>query len=755
MSSDPCQPIIDEINQLKDDIANVQAVLDRDFPPLTRKQREEATQQLQAAQNKLAQRETELLQCRQQNPEPPKPLQYLLAPDSPAVAVGDIVCVALSAPTPPGTPGTNVYKATTTGLANGAAPLGIVTAVNGASITVADFGTVLANITSLGAGIAAPVRVSATARCERVATPSPLDFITGTADATGNVTIDAHSDLAVRERRVFNVRLFGAKGDGKTDDLAAFNAAIAAMGPAMQFRGATLEVPPGNYYLSDNLHLTRQMIVQGASGGGGAGGTTLTLAAGKSLIVDNVTTAPDGGRGDNTVIRDLDIVGTQLSVQVWQATHSYAVNDVVKPSTVTGYYYTCTADGQSGGIEPLWPQPDVPGAIMPPDNQVTWKCLVAPGILLHARAYIHNVEVYNFTNSGIHIQASHFYCPKTNANGFHLSQVAVVNCGGHGVLVVGDDASAGLGSALDLESCSGYGIYDHSFLGCTWVMPQAAGCGRGAYRLDGGNARSILVGAYAEADNPPSRVMFPSMVVGGIQGSGFDSSTNGLILRADGCSPITVQNSMGVSMITSLAGIGDSSMTAFGLLPVDDHPFGTRWQYDGAGRWRVVWANSNMYQSFAVTTAKSLPGPGAFCAPKILLGIQGTTERTLTFGSAAPTSGIWKQGDRIYNSAPVASGSEGWVCVRSGGFAGNDWTPITTHVMGDFIVPMANNPGQMTYQVTGYLGPASAFYGTTGANQPNWANAQNVGSTMNDGDLVWTCVGPSPPVFKDFGSIAP
>src|ERR1700739_1586948 len=140
-------------------------------------------------------------------------MQYLLAPDSPAVAVGDIVCVAFSAPTPPGT---NVCKADTKGLANGAAPLGIVTAVNLPNITVADFGIVSNTITALGQGMPAPVRVSTTARCERVTTPSPLDFIIGTANKKGDVTIDAHSDLAVRERRVFNVRLFGAKGDGST-----------------------------------------------------------------------------------------------------------------------------------------------------------------------------------------------------------------------------------------------------------------------------------------------------------------------------------------------------------------------------------------------------------------------------------------------------------------------------------------------------------------------------------------------------------
>ena len=66
MAPDPCQPINDEIKHLSDDIAQVQAVLDRDFPPLTDKQREVTKQQLQADKNKLVQRVAELLQFRQQ-----------------------------------------------------------------------------------------------------------------------------------------------------------------------------------------------------------------------------------------------------------------------------------------------------------------------------------------------------------------------------------------------------------------------------------------------------------------------------------------------------------------------------------------------------------------------------------------------------------------------------------------------------------------------------------------------------------------
>lgn len=37
-----------------------------------------------------------------------------------------------------------------------------------------------------------------------------------------------------------------------------------------------------------------------------------------------------------------------------------------------------------------------------------------------------------------------------------------------------------------------------------------------------------------------------------------------------------------------------------------------------------------------------------------------------TFGTAAPTSGTWSRGDKVWNSTPSASGTPGWVCTAGG-----------------------------------------------------------------------------------------
>lgn len=40
--------------------------------------------------------------------------------------------------------------------------------------------------------------------------------------------------------------------------------------------------------------------------------------------------------------------------------------------------------------------------------------------------------------------------------------------------------------------------------------------------------------------------------------------------------------------------------------------------------------------------------------------------KRIQFGSAAPTTGAWKVGDTVYNTAPAAGGTMGWVCTTAG-----------------------------------------------------------------------------------------
>lgn len=84
-----------------------------------------------------------------------------------------------------------------------------------------------------------------------------------------------------------NVRSYGAKGDGTTNDTAAFMAAITALGA-----GSTLYVPPGTY-------VTTGLVVQGLSNFTirGERGSVLTIAG-------NTTAAPNQGAANVLTIAD-------------------------------------------------------------------------------------------------------------------------------------------------------------------------------------------------------------------------------------------------------------------------------------------------------------------------------------------------------------------------------------------------------------------------------------------------------------------
>ena len=95
--------------------------------------------------------------------------------------------------------------------------------------------------------------------------------------------------------------------------------------------------------------------------------TTAQDAATKAYVDDLVA----NGLTWHEAVKDKDITYPISSATAWAASTSYAVGDLVEPTTANGYFYKCTTAGTSGSSEPTWST--TIGATVT-DNTAVWTC---------------------------------------------------------------------------------------------------------------------------------------------------------------------------------------------------------------------------------------------------------------------------------------------------------------------------------------------------------------------------------------------
>jgi hypothetical protein len=148
---------------------------------------------------------------------------------------------------------------------------------------------------------------------------------------------------------------------------------------------------------------------------------------------------------------------------------------------------------------------------------------VGHGIWSHARVKIRDSSVHGFAENGINIVAS-TNSPDPdlhgNANTWLLDSVLSHINGGHGVYIQGGDTNAGTGIAVDARGNGGYGIYDFSFLGNTWIGTHTANNGQGSYFTGNNNARSVFVGPYSEGNQPGAIFAARTLSLNGLMSAG-------------------------------------------------------------------------------------------------------------------------------------------------------------------------------------------------------------------------------------------
>jgi len=273
----------------------------------------------------------------------------------------------------------------------------------------------------------------------------------------------------------FNIMDYGAipndsSADAKAANDAAFLAVMAAIPNNAAFApysgGNTIFIPQGIFYMGATIGIQRQLILRGvtAPDGNGWSGSVLMFPTGViGIRIYDYRAAPAGTDASGTIIENLTIRTTRNS------------------AAVEGGYH---------------------------------------GIYMGTRCTVRNCVVTYFGDCGIIVEAT---TPAANANNWRIDNVRSAENGFHGFYTDGADVNAGLANRLDCSANLGWGIYDSSFLGNTYIGCHTAGNGSGGYKNDNANGYSLFAGCYTEGE--AQDIDSPAIVIGGILGNTTNAGT--------------------------------------------------------------------------------------------------------------------------------------------------------------------------------------------------------------------------------------
>lgn len=413
-----------------------------------------------------------------------------------------------------------------------------------------------------------------------------------------------------------NVLDFGAVGDWNgtsgTDNLAAFNAAIASFPTTFDDSttsfGGEILIPPGKYYLSGTLEINRGIILTGLGANYLNGSVVLVFADNKNgIFIPSVATSSTGKAGNAPVIQNL---------------------------VISKY----TTSGTTGN-----------------------------GIVMNYKAKVINCSVIGFRENGIWIYGNQAGTPSTNSNGWLVDSCELGGNGGNGLKVEGPDSNGGVGINILSNSNGGWGILESSFLGGTYIGCICETNTLGGYKSTSNSSRTVFVGCYTEPGQPPNDLAPPAMFISGLQGPGNTTQTNGINSDID---RISIKN---FAAGNALIGYQQPNTSGSGLSFLDTQGLNV-WSFNKAvGKWGYNWSNIGSISGFVfydqtATTANGYARnitAGSYGIGSYYFG-EANQMLLRTIGSSAPTSGNYLVGDIVYNSAPAPGGFIGFVCTTAG-----------------------------------------------------------------------------------------
>jgi hypothetical protein len=488
---------------------------------------------------------------------------------------------------------------------------------------------------------------SAPAATERYGNVISFADITGTLGSdrvsflqagTGAVTRTAQAKM----RDVVSVLDFGAPTDGVGDCYAAFQAAI----NALPVSGGTIIIPAttlNSWVISQTLNVRRKVHMIGQiAQGTGEKGTTLVFPANTSGIVFN---------SYNTSLYDTVAV------------------DPLLPGAYGSILENVAFFGDKAG-----------------------SSTAADGVVVRCSMECRGVAARNFFRYGFRIYADLGTGGSTegDANQWTLYRCQAIANGDHGVYVNGDDANTGVAIKVFSQLNGGYGIFDNSLIGNTYIGCDTVGNTLGSMSATRASAANTIIGLWEDGAATSQFDGASQTIIGG--NGGNPSVTSSVFSMWGGIAqrkPYQYINNRGSQQVGAQLGANynDTTMTvmAYGAATAEGGLSTWKFQFDAAQNvWFLQYAGSTSFQpiaypnsSGALWTNKKFTGAifqNGYAVKNA--GATYSTAKVRMLGTAPPTTDTYEQGDIFYNSAPSNAAGQpiGWVCVVSG--TPGTWRPF-------------------------------------------------------------------------------
>jgi hypothetical protein len=550
------------------------------------------------------------------------------------------------------------------------------------------------------------------------------------------------------QKTAFNVRDFGAIGDGVTDDTASINAAGAAASAA---GGGTVYFPNGTYLVSEYQSNFQTIMLQtGVSWlGQSREGVVIKLAAAQRAFVRGFSNQAGGAISDFS-IENLTYDGNKAgqAYTTWTPSTAYTAGNLVING---GNIYLCTVSGTSAGSG--GPTGTGPAIV---DGTVTWKYISAPdlnhrdAIFLYntQRVTVRNVELRNGTGSGIVCYQSGYDNMISNvyihdnawmgiswgdAGGNHRSSVRdfniTNNAGGLHIEASNPDGEIVMEHGYVDSSAGAYAV---EIAGASLAVDYVANVWVRGVNVNGGvlvtNAANVHITecniTCSDATLPSSSAQVPVKISGDVQDVWVDHCTITLTAAATAAQAVWMAGNQ-TGLASDNLNVSDNAIYVYSTTA-----HGIVMQASGTARCernKVVaigaqpWRASTPYApSLYYVNQPQGPTNAGLLSPSVA-AIRVTNGNQVyqvvnMSGTSAASGGPTGTGTGIVDNTVVWN----WVSAGSGGTA---WAPNTVYTIGTQVT----NGGNIYTVVAGV---SAASGGPTGT-----------GANIVDGGVIWQWVG--------------